>query len=339
MKRMAMKSIFALALAAACVLGPAGTALAEANRIQVARQPGLSFLPLMVIEDRKLIERHAKSLGLGDVEVTWLRFNSGAAMIDAALSGNLDVAASGVPPLVTIWARTTGNADVRGIAALNSIPLTLNTTNRNMKSLEDIGEGDRIAIPAVKVSVQAVILQMAAAKKWGQDQYTRLDRHTVSMSHPDGTIALLSGRSEITAHMSGPPFQNQQLEDPRVQKVFSSYDVVGGPATTNVVWTTTKFHRENPKLYKAFLAALAEAQDIINGDFKAAAQLYVRVDKSQLAPEFIERILSDPQLRFTVVPENTMRFANFMHAIGSVKQKPDSWKDLFFPELHDRPGS
>ena len=339
MKRMAMKSIFALALAAACVLGPAGTALAEANRIQVARQPGLSFLPLMVIEDRKLIERHAKSLGLGDVEVTWLRFNSGAAMIDAALSGNLDVAASGVPPLVTIWARTKGNADVRGIAALNSIPLTLNTTSRNMKSIEDIGEGDRIAIPAVKVSVQAVILQMAAAKKWGQDQYTRLDRHTVSMSHPDGTIALLSGRSEITAHMSGPPFQNQQLEDPRVQKVFSSYDVVGGPATTNVVWTTTKFHRENPKLYKAFLAALAEAQDIINGDFKAAAQLYVRVDKSKLAPEFIERILSDPQLRFTVVPENTMRFANFMHAIGSVKQKPDSWKDLFFPELHDRPGS
>ena len=339
MKRMAMKSIFALALAAACVLGPAGTALAEANRIQVARQPGLSFLPLMVIEDRKLIERHAKSLGLGDVEVTWLRFNSGAAMIDAALSGNLDVAASGVPPLVTIWARTKGNADVRGIAALNSIPLTLNTTNRNMKSLEDIGEGDRIAIPAVKVSVQAVILQMAAAKKWGQDQYTRLDRHTVSMSHPDGTIALLSGRSEITAHMSGPPFQNQQLEDPRVQKVFSSYDVVGGPATTNVVWTTTKFHRENPKLYKAFLSALTEAQDIINRDFKAAAQLYVRVDKSKLAPEFIERILSDPQLRFTVVPENTMRFANFMHAIGSVKQKPDSWKDLFFPELHDRPGS
>jgi NitT/TauT family transport system substrate-binding protein len=101
MKRKATGSIFALALAAACALFPAGTALAEANRIQVARQPGLSFLPLMVIEDRKLIEHHAKTLGLGDVEVTWLRFNSGAAMMDAALSGNLDVAASGVPPLGT----------------------------------------------------------------------------------------------------------------------------------------------------------------------------------------------------------------------------------------------
>ena len=41
-----------------------------------------------------------------------------------------------------------------------------------MKSTEDIGEDSRIAIPAGKVSVPAVILQMAAAKKWGQDKYT-----------------------------------------------------------------------------------------------------------------------------------------------------------------------
>jgi NitT/TauT family transport system substrate-binding protein len=293
----------------------------------------------MVIQDQGLMQKHAKAQGLGDIEVVWNRFNSGAAMMDAAISGSLDVASSGVPPLITIWARTRGAGDVRGIAALNSIPLTLNTVNKNMKSIEDIGEGDKIAIPAVKVSVQAVILQMAAAKKWGQDQYTRLDRYTVSMSHPDGTIALLSGKSEVTAHMSGPPFQNQQLEDPRVHKVFSSYDVVGGPATTNVVWTTSKFRNENPRLYKAFLGALKEAQEVINRDFKAAAQLYVRMDKSKLDPAFVERILSDPNLRFTVAPENTMKFAEFMHTIGTVKQKPESWKDLFFPEIHDLSGS
>lgn len=329
----------ALVLTAACAMAPAGAFADDETRIRVARQPGLSFLPLMVMQENQLIERHARSLGLGEVEVVWSRFNSGAAMIDAALSDNLDVAASGVPPLLTIWARTRGNADVRGIAALNSIPLTLNTTNARMKSIDDIGEGDKIAMPAVKVSVQAVILQMAAAKRWGQDQYARLDRHTVSMSHPDGTVALLSGRSEVTAHMSGPPFQNQQLEDPRVRKVFSSYDVVGGPATTNVVWATAKFHDGKPRLYRAFLAALTEAQEIINRDFKAAAQLYIRADKSKLAPEFVERILADPNLRFTVVPENTMRFADFMHAIGTIKSKPAEWKDLFFPGIHGRPGS
>jgi NitT/TauT family transport system substrate-binding protein len=337
MNRIAFSAALAFVAAAAAI--PSAPAFADASQIRIARQPGLSFLPLMVIQDQGLMQKHAKAQGLGDIEVVWNRFNSGAAMMDAAISGSLDVASSGVPPLITIWARTRGAGDVRGIAALNSIPLTLNTVNKNMKSIEDIGEGDKIAIPAVKVSVQAVILQMAAAKKWGQDQYTRLDRYTVSMSHPDGTIALLSGKSEVTAHMSGPPFQNQQLEDPRVHKVFSSYDVVGGPATTNVVWTTSKFRNENPRLYKAFLGALKEAQEVINRDFKAAAQLYVRMDKSKLDPAFVERILSDPNLRFTVAPENTMKFAEFMHTIGTVKQKPESWKDLFFPEIHDLSGS
>jgi NitT/TauT family transport system substrate-binding protein len=29
----------------------------------------------------------------------------------------------------------------------------------------------------------------------------------------------------------------------------------------------------------------------------------------------------------------------FLHAIGSVKNKPASWKDLFFEEAHGLPGS
>jgi NitT/TauT family transport system substrate-binding protein len=28
-----------------------------------------------------------------------------------------------------------------------------------------------------------------------------------------------------------------------------------------------------------------------------------------------------------------------MHAVGSIKIKPASWKDLFFPEVHGLPGS
>jgi len=336
-KRFSWKTIVTLLVV--CAIAPEGANADGEKQIRVARQPGLSFLPLMVMEEQGLIERHARLLGVGDIQVVWSRFNSGSAMIDAALSDNLDVAASGVPPLITIWARTRGNVDVKGIAALNSIPLTLNTTNPKMRSIDDIGEGDKIAIPAVKVSVQAAILQMAAAKRWGQDQYTRLDRYTISMSHPDGAVALLSGRSEVTAHMSGPPFQNQELEDPRVHKVFSSYDVVGGPATTNVVWATQKFFDGKPRLYRAFLAAITEAQEIINRDFKAAAQLYVRADKSKLAPEFVERILADPNLRFTIVPENTMRFADFMYTIGTIKVRPESWRDLFFTGIHDQSGS
>ncbi len=34
-----------------------------------------------------------------------------------------------------------------------------------------------------------------------------------------------------------------------------------------------------------------------------------------------------------------MKFADFMHAIGTIKTKPGSWKDLFFSGIHGQPGS
>jgi NitT/TauT family transport system substrate-binding protein len=50
-------------------------------------------------------------------------------------------------------------------------------------------------------------------------------------------------------------------------------------------------------------------------------------------------VLSDPHVKFTTTPENVMKYADFMHRIGSIKNQPASWKDLFFPEIHGAPGS
>src|SRR6185295_15959566 len=117
-----------------------------------------------------------------------------------------------------------------------------------VKTLKDFTDNDRIALPAVKVSIQAVTLQMAAEKFLGK--YDALDKLTVSMAHPDGMAAMMSGKSEITGHFSSAPFQYQQLEDPRVKRVVNSYEVLGGPATFNTIWTTSAFHDKNPKTYK-----------------------------------------------------------------------------------------
>jgi NitT/TauT family transport system substrate-binding protein len=50
-------------------------------------------------------------------------------------------------------------------------------------------------------------------------------------------------------------------------------------------------------------------------------------------------VLSDPGSKFTTTPENIMKYASFMSEIGSIRNKPSSWKDLFFPEIHSTPGS
>jgi NitT/TauT family transport system substrate-binding protein len=34
-----------------------------------------------------------------------------------------------------------------------------------------------------------------------------------------------------------------------------------------------------------------------------------------------------------------MKYVDFMYSIGSIKTRPDSWKDMFFPEIHDAAGS
>jgi NitT/TauT family transport system substrate-binding protein len=319
-------------------LGMVAAASAEMSEIKVAQQNGISYLPLMIMEEQKLIERHAKAQGV-DVTVGWAKFAGGNVMNDALLSNSLQFASGGVAPMITLWSRTRGNLDVKAVAAINSMPIYLNSRNPAVKTIKDFTEKDRIALPAVKVSVQALTLQMAADKAFGEGQYGRLDALTVSMAHPDAQIALLSGQSEINAHFSSPPFQYQQLRNPAIHTVVNSYDVLGGPSSFNLVWTTSKFRTENPKLYDAFVKALDEATAFINKDKKAAAEAYLRISKDKDSVQEILAMLNDPLIVFTTTPENVMKYVDFMARTGTIKVKPDSWKDLFFPNVHGLPGS
>src|SRR6266480_2713542 len=218
--------VVALAILA-CVALVSLPARAEMAEIAVAQQYGIGYLPLMLMEEKKLIEKHAKAAGV-DVKVGWAKFAGGNVMNDALLSGNLQFASGGVGPLLTLWARTRGNLDVRGVGALNSMPLHLVTRNPNVKTISDFRDSDRIALPAVKVSAQAVLLQMAAEQAFGAGQQNRLDALTVTMSHPDAMQALLSGQSEIDAHFGSPPFQYQEAARSGNHVVLNSYDVLGG---------------------------------------------------------------------------------------------------------------
>ena len=327
-------------IAAAALLAVFSTspAKAEISEIRIAKGFGIGYLPLLVMEHEKLFEKHVKAAGL-DAKATWLVVDGGTTQASLLIGGNLEISSGGLGPLVTIWERTKGGIDVKGIAAINSLPQFLNTINPNIKSIKDFTDKDRIALPVVRSSIQAVILQMAAEREFGPGQQNSLDRLTVAMAHPDGTAALMSGQTEVTAHLTAPPFSYQQLKNPKIKRVFSSYDVLGGPHTFNLVWTTSKFRSDNPKVFAAFSAGLREAIANINADKKKYAQIYKEVDKSRLDLAFIEEIMLLPETRFTAAPEGTMKFADFLNKIGSVKQKPETWKDLFFPEAHDLEGS
>src|SRR5712671_3223105 len=228
-------------------------AAAEPGEIRVAEQYGLAFLPLMIMRDQHLVERRAKQRGLAKLEVKWARLGAVSAINDALLAGELDFAAGGVPSLVLLWSKTLGTrGEVRGIGALGDIPNELLVSRPEVKSIRDLGPQDKIAVTAVKISNQALALEMAAAQAFGDREYEKLDSLTVGMAHPDATVALLSGSGGITGHFSSPPFMERELAKGRLHSILSTYDVLGGPATLNVVWTRRQFLDENPKAYRAF---------------------------------------------------------------------------------------
>jgi NitT/TauT family transport system substrate-binding protein len=325
-------------LAAATVL-LATTFGAQAQEVRVARQYGIAYIPLMIMQDQQLIEKHAARLGVPGVKVTWQQFTGGAVMNDALLSGNLDFAVVGPPPFLTMWARTQGTQNqVLGIGALNSMPMYLMTRNPAVKSIKDFGEKDRIVVSGVKVSTQAVVLQMAAAKEWGLKEFDRLDKLTVAMPLSDSMALMLSGKGEVTGDFTVPPFSFREMKA-GMKPVIDTFSVLGGPSSTNVIYATKKYADANPKMVQAFGAALREAQEAIGKDKATAAATYLKLSGDKETVENVVEMLNDPKVEFSPTPKGIMAFADFMHGTGAIKAKPASWKDAFIPELHGAPGN
>jgi len=301
---------------------------------------GVGFLPLLVMQKYQLVEKHAAEAGIAGLHVRWIDIGGPSVMNDALLSGSVDFIAAGPPAFLTLWDRTLDSAKVKGIAAMTSLPMYLNTRAENVKKLDDITEKDKIAVTAIKVSIPAIVMQMYAREKYGLAETTRFDRFTVSMTHPDGVIAMLAGSGAVDAHFTSPPFHQRERKDPRIRTILTSDQVMGGATTFTMISTTTKFFDENPKVCSAVLKALEEANQMIVADKESAARLLLTAEgEGGFTLQGIVDVLGDPAIKFTTTPEHIMKYAEFMNSVGSIKNRPESWKDLFFPEIHGAPGN
>src|SRR4051812_42841337 len=321
-------SIFMAAAVLATFASPAG---AEVNELKIGKQYGLPYIQFVIMEDGKLIEKHAKQQGLGDIKVDWATLGGPAQLNDGIISGAIDIAGVGLPNLITMWEKTRANVKVRAIAGLNFMPLILLTRDPRIKTLNDYSANDRIAVPSVKISMQAILLEMAAAKEFGEASYEKLDPLTVSMGHPDAFAALNSG-TEVQSHFSSAPFQYRQLKMPGYHQVVSSYDIIG-PHSVSAISMTTKFHDGNPKLVAALLGAMKEATAWIKSDKTAAAEAYLRVTKDKMPAEELAAMLNDPNIVITIEPKGADKISDFLAQVGRIKAKPDNWKDYYFGDV------
>ncbi|MCW3475689.1 ABC transporter substrate-binding protein [Limobrevibacterium gyesilva] len=315
-------------------------ARAEVSKLRISHGYGILYLPLIVMRDQKMLERQAEKAGLGSIEVTWQTLDGGNVINDAMLAGSLDIAGTGSPGFVTLWAKARGipKAEIIGVSGMSTCALVLNANRPHLKALADFTASDKIALPGIKTSLAAVVLQMLVAKQFGQANYARLDPMTVGIPHPEAAQALISGKTEIAAHFASPPFSIIELASPNIHKVIAASDVLGD-STLDVIFAPKRFVDANPRMMGAFLAAQDEANAFIAKDPLAAAQAFNRITRTTATDQDVVKMITDPDTHFSATPHGVMEYARFMHAVGSIRAKPDGWKDLFMPELHDRQGS
>jgi NitT/TauT family transport system substrate-binding protein len=332
-KRPSLKRRALMAAGLGALLSPLG-ALCKPRTVRISKGYGLLYLPLLVMEKHRLFERHARQLGLGGVSVDWVLLDGGNSIDDAMMAGSLDFAAAGAPGFIELWARSRGipNVEVIGISGLSTTSLSLNTNQPRIRSLADFTPSDRIAVPGIRTSLSAVVLQMVASKLLGIQHFAKLDSMTVNLPHPQAMQALIRREGGVTAHFGSPPFSTLELRQPGIHRVVDSLDALG-PLTLDVVFAPKRIVDAEPALARAFLDALDEANRLIAHDPSSAAAVYVAASGLGLSHDGVMQMLAAPETRFSVVPDQLMDFVDFLYSVGTIKAKPRTWNEMFVTEL------
>lgn len=322
---------FVTRLAAAAVAAALLASPVAAKEVRFAKQLQVNNLPSMLVEHEKLFEKHAAALGEPDLTASWLTFANGGAAVDAMISGNVEFVSVGLTNFGVIWARTGGK--VKGVAGVGGVALPLLTRNPDVKTLDDFKSSDRIAVPTVKVSNQAVMLSMALDKLHGPKARNRLDEQTVQLGHSDALQALLNPQHEVNTHFSTPPYSIIAMKDSRVHKVMDTNDLFPEPLNSNVMFSTAAYHDANPVAVQAIIAALNEANEMIANDPERAADLYLQISGDKLDKQDVVALLKDRGTIFSTKPQGTLQVVQYMADTGLIPKRPQSYADMFFPEI------
>jgi len=307
--------------------------------VNFVQQRGLLYLPVDEMVSGGILQQEATKLGLGRVNATVKTLSGPAPVIDALLSGSADYGTAALPSLLTLWDKTHGTPnEIKAVGTVSNGAMVLYTINPNVKTIADFTEQDRIAVPSVGISFNAMMLEMAAEKIWNDPH--RLDHLTVGLGHSDAVAALSAGygRATITAHIAVQPFTSRGLKLPGAHVIADSREVFGGPLTQITLLATKQTKEKNPTLFKAVANALDESIRVANADKRAAAILWKGAQNASENVDELVALLDDPGFEFTSEPHRIAYFAAFLNRIGSMKAKVTDWKELFWETAHNRNG-
>ena len=339
-RRLSRRSaVAAMAGGASLIAAPAIVSAQTPLTVSFVQQRGLLYLPVDMMVTGGVLQQEATRLGLGKVEATARTLSGPSAITDALLSGSANYGAAALPSLLTLWDKTHGTPnEVRAVGTMSNGAMVLYTINPNVKTIADFTDKDRIAVPSVRISFNAMMLEMAAEKLWNDPH--RLDRLTVGLGHADAVAALSAGygSATVTAHIAVQPFTDRGLKLPGAHVVADSREVFGGPLTQVTLLAAKQTRDKDPTLLKAVGNALEASIKMCNADKPAAAALWKKAQNASESVDELLALLDDPGFEFTSQPHRIAYFAAFLQRVGNMKSKVGDWKELFWETAYDQQG-
>lgn len=314
--RFAFLTILVAGLAAACGGSGGGSGGGQLN---IAYQPGIGYAQILIMKEEGWLEEE-----LPEYEVSYRQLNSGSAIRDGMVSGDIQVGSGGVGPFLIGYDAGVGWKLLTG---LNQMELWLMAKDDKYQTLKDFAQNDgKIATPAAD-SIQAIVLRRGAQKMLGDAN--ALDSNLVSQGHPEAQQALLSG--QLDGHLTSPPFQFTE-RDEGARIILRSYDLFG-KHTFNSVFVREEYYGDNKEAMRTLYDNVQRASKLIEDDPGRAAKILSQESDGGDSPEAFERYITEENVSYATEPRGFIEFAEFMQEIGLLDAVPESCADLVLETL------
>ncbi len=276
--------------------------------LTVAYQYGLAYAPVQIMKEKGFLEESLPELG-----IDWVQLANTAAIREAALAGDVDAGFLGIPPFLI--ARDKG-MPWKLLCALSRAPVGLVAPAGRWSSPEELPEGTRIALPQPG-SIQHILLGMAL--EGAGEEADKLDGSLISLKHPDGMNALLSGA--VDAHFTSPPYIFQESDEPGFEILFTGEDAVGG-SYTFIAAMVSEDLAEKTGSVRALREALDRAVRFMAEEPDEALDLLAA--SYSLDADLLADYLSRPGLVYETEIRGLETFIDFMRRRGMLTHISDS---------------
>lgn len=290
--------------------------------LNVAYQYGIAYAPVILANQKEMIENSYKEKTGKELNINWIQMNSGADINTAFASGELDVGFMGIAPAISGVSKEVG---YKIFTNLSGQEHGLMTNQKEILRLGDfIGTKNQIALVNMG-SIQHIILAKALVSV-GEDAHA-LDANIVAMKHPDGMAALEN--KSVSGHLTSSPYIYKERENTDLTEIKEIAEVWSKEDSFIVGVASEELKEKDEQLYEALREGIAESIEMVNENPGEAAKITCEFDGNTSTEEEVYLKSSN----YSTETKGIFELAVFMAKHDFIETAPEDFYELAFENV------